>query len=211
MEQAIVSCLGYTAIMAGCMFEGETIVIAAGLAAHAGLLSLPLVFLCAWIGAVTGDHFFFMLGRYKGRQVLGLRPSWENKSRRAFGLIEKHGSMLIFGSRFLYGFRALGPFTIGAARVEISRFTSLNLISAIVWTCFFGFAGYFSKAAIGIGPTYGRLSLTLLAVILIIAVVARYRRAIIFRVSMALKGMQTYYLLSGRFLRTVGLSHGRHV
>ena len=81
MDHTVTSCLGYAAILTGCLFEGETVLVAAGWAAQGGYLSLPLVLLSAWLGAVSGDHLFFMLGRYKGSSMFGLLPSWSPKNR----------------------------------------------------------------------------------------------------------------------------------
>ena len=67
MDQNVITGLGYLAILTGTVIEGETVLIAAGFAAQRGYLSLPLVLLAAWVGAASGDHFFFALGRCKGR------------------------------------------------------------------------------------------------------------------------------------------------
>lgn len=52
---------GYIGVLVGAIFEGETILVVAGLAIHAGYLHMPGVFLCAFIGAMVGDTLFFCL------------------------------------------------------------------------------------------------------------------------------------------------------
>lgn len=140
--QPLVSGLGYAMVLAGCVLEGEMVLIAAGIAAQLGCLHLPFVVLAAWIGAASGDLFFFILGRYRGGSILGVRPSWGGRIRKTVGLLEKYETAVIVAARFIYGCRIIGPFAIGFARVRIWRFLFLNLASGLVWSSLFGTAGY---------------------------------------------------------------------
>jgi hypothetical protein len=54
---ALIAQYGYAAAFLGPLFEGETVLLLAGYAAHRGYLDF------AGLGAVTGDQFFFWLGR----------------------------------------------------------------------------------------------------------------------------------------------------
>ena len=65
-----VSHYGYVALFIGVFLEGETVLIAAGFAAHLGHLSLTWVILIAFAGSLTGDQFYFFLGRVRGKTFL---------------------------------------------------------------------------------------------------------------------------------------------
>jgi membrane protein DedA with SNARE-associated domain len=138
---------GYIALFIGTFLEGETILILAGFAAHRGYLSLPVVWLIAFIGGFMGDQFFFLLGRYRGKALILKRPSWIPKIERANRLIERFQVWIIFGVRFFYGMRIVGPMALGMSRVGIWRFVLLNIASGIIWAFIFSTVGYyFGKA-----------------------------------------------------------------
>jgi len=171
--------LGYIGILTGAVLEGETVLIAAGFAAQQGFLSLPLVLLAAWIGAASGDHFFFVLGRCKGRSFLEPRPSWSGRVGKVFGLIERYGTAVIIGVRFLYGLRTIAPFAIGAAHVRTARFVSFNLLSGLVWVSLFGSAGYLFGAALGRCLADARFLFAFISVVLCVVALMIYRSSVL--------------------------------
>ncbi len=128
--------------MIGTFFEGETILIAGGFAAHLGHLSLPWVMLAAFVGGLAGDQFYFYLGRIKGREFLKRKPRWETKANRILELIDRYRTPLILGFRFMYGFRTITPFTIGLSGIGRSRFLALNVIGVLFWSATVALVGY---------------------------------------------------------------------
>ena len=60
--ESIIDTYGYVAVTIGTFFEGETILVIAGFAAHQGYMKLPGVIIAAFIGTVFGDQLFFYLG-----------------------------------------------------------------------------------------------------------------------------------------------------
>lgn len=139
---------GYFIVFAGTLLEGETIVVLAGFAAFQGHLSLQYVIPIAILGSSLGDHFFFYLGRLKGRSVLAKRPHWHARVSKIHSLLERHQNLLIFGSRFMYGFRMAIPVVLGTSKVSALRFSLLNIAGAIVWSLLFVFGGYMFGEAI---------------------------------------------------------------
>ena len=150
MEHQFFSGPAYLVLFAGTVLEGETVLISAGFAARQGYLSLPMVVLAAWLGAISGDHFFFVLGRYRGRSIFQARSSTPGRLEKARALLERYRSVLIVSVRFLYGFRMVAPFAIGAAGVPLGRFATLNALSGVIWASLFGLAGYFFGAALDV-------------------------------------------------------------
>jgi membrane protein DedA with SNARE-associated domain len=134
---------GYWAIVLVNMFEGETIVLLAGAAAHFGYLELPWVLASGLAGCVAGDQLWYFVGRWWGPRIIALRRSWQERAERIHHHLRCHQNLLIFTFRFYYGLRAVIPFAIGSARVPKLRFFVLNFASAVLWTLVFAFAGYF--------------------------------------------------------------------
>lgn len=133
---------GYLAILAGTFFEGETILILGGFAAHLGYLYLPWVILVAFIGTLGGDQLFFYLGRRHSGFVLDRHPAWQSRLDHVQRLFEHYQTLLILGFRFLYGLRTVTPFVLGRSGVSPGYFFLLNTLSALGWSVAVGIGGY---------------------------------------------------------------------
>jgi len=138
----LIATYGYAAIAIGTLFEGETILVLGGFAAHRGYLDLPWVIVCACIGTISGDQFYFYLGRLKGKKTLERRPAWKAKAGKVLSWLDNQQIWLIIGYRFLYGLRSVTPFIIGAGPVSALRFLVLNVIGAALWSAGIGVLGY---------------------------------------------------------------------
>jgi membrane protein DedA with SNARE-associated domain len=134
---------GYLFLFIGTFLEGEAVLILAGYFAFQGTLSLPGVIVTALTGSFLGDQFYFFLGRWKGKWLLGLFASMAKKFRRALRLIEKYGSFVAFVSRYTYGLRIALPIILGMTSLSRKRFLVLNLLSATSWAILFSLAGFF--------------------------------------------------------------------
>ena len=148
MISAFVASYGYLAVFVGTLLEGETILIAAGFAAHRGLLNWPLVVLVALVGATLGDQIAFLLGRWKGDALIERFPALGRQAPRIHALLERYDASFILSVRFLYGLRIAGPVIIGSSRVTFLRFAVLNVVGAALWAVLIAGAGYIFGAAI---------------------------------------------------------------
>lgn len=133
---------GYLVVLVGTFFEGETVLVIAGYAAHAGHLALPWVIVCAFVGSLCGDQLAYMLGRRYAPRVLRRRETWRPKMDRVRTLLERHALPVMLGFRFLYGIRTVTPFTIGSAGVAPRTFIPLNAVGALVWAAAVAGLGY---------------------------------------------------------------------
>ena len=140
--EALISTYGYAAIAIGTFFEGETVLVLAGFATHQGYFKLPWVVFFGFLGSLCGDQLAFYLGRAKGMKVLDKHPYWKSRSKRVFDLMRRHQSLLALGFRFLYGFRTLTPFLLGASGVSPLRFLVLNILGAFLWAVSVAVSGY---------------------------------------------------------------------
>jgi membrane protein DedA with SNARE-associated domain len=142
MISAFVASYGYLAVFAGTLLEGETILIAAGFAAHRGLLYWPMVVLVAMAGGTLGDQLAFLLGRWKGDALIERFPSLARHKPRIHDLLERYDVIFILSVRFLYGLRVAGPMIMGSSRVPLLRFALFNLMGAALWSILVSGVGY---------------------------------------------------------------------
>lgn len=147
MEQ-LVAQFGYLAVLAGTFFEGETVPVLAGFAAHQGLLRLDLVMLCAFVGSFTGDQVWFWMGRRYGKAWLEKHPKSAAASARVGRMLDRWGDGFVLVCRFLYGLRTVGLIGIALSSIPPLRFALLNMVSAAVWAVTVGGLGYLFGQAI---------------------------------------------------------------
>lgn len=172
---------GYWAVLAGTFFEGETVPVLAGFAAHEGILRLDLVMLCAFAGSFCGDQLWFWVGRRYGKTWMSKHPKSAAAAERVGRLLDRWGDWFVLSFRFLYGLRAVSPVAIGLSSISAARFAVLNMVSAAVWAVVVGALGYaFGQAIEGM---MGRLKvwehriLAALAIALVVYVIHRLVRA----------------------------------
>jgi len=136
--------LGYFALFgllfaesSGLPVPGETALLAAGVLAGAGHLSLWTVIVVAIGAAILGDNLGFAIGRRGGRRLL-LRPGrmarWRWRSlTRAERFFARHGHRAVFLARWVPVARYLTPLTAGAALMPWRRFLAYNFAGALAW------------------------------------------------------------------------------
>ena len=133
---------GYAAVFVGTLFEGETILVAAGFAAHRGYLDLAGVILAAFAGTLAGDQTLFHLGRRHSAALLGRFPAWQARRERVERWLERYQTLLVLAFRFMYGFRTITPFVLGMGRMPSGRFLAWNALSAALWSVAIACVGY---------------------------------------------------------------------
>ncbi|EAW8145649.1 DedA family protein [Salmonella enterica subsp. enterica] len=133
---------GYAALVIGSMAEGETVTLLGGVAAHQGLLKFPLAAAAVALGGMMGDQLLYLLGRCYGGKILRRFPRYHTKIRRAQKMIQRHPYLFVIGTRFMYGFRVVGPLLIGASRLPPKIFLPLNIVGALIWALLFTTLGY---------------------------------------------------------------------
>ncbi|WP_435929624.1 DedA family protein [Dryocola sp. BD613] len=133
---------GYAALVLGSMAEGETITLLGGVAAHQGLLKFSLVVVSVALGGMIGDQLLYLTGRRFGDSLLARFSKHQKKIAKAQKLINRHPWLFVIGTRFMYGFRIIGPILIGASRLPPKIFLPLNIAGALIWATLFTSLGY---------------------------------------------------------------------
>ncbi len=138
---------GYWALVIGTFLEGETIVIIAGILAASTvpanqIIDVRWTILAAFLGSVSGDQFYFYVGRLKGQWLLAKMPTRRARIENVLAMLERNSTWLLLTFRFFYGLRNVTSFGVGMSRIGVARFTVLNAIGALVWACSFALGGY---------------------------------------------------------------------
>lgn len=148
MISALVASYGYFAVFIGTLIEGEAVLIAAGFAAHRGLLDWPLVVVVAMAGGTLGDQLAFMLGRWRGEALFVRFPALAQRKERVFRLLARYDVLFVLSLRFMYGLRIACPVVLGSSRMSMLRFAFLNVIGAALWAVIIAGVGWFFGAAL---------------------------------------------------------------
>ena len=146
---------GYLAVFGGILLEdfgvptpGETLLIAgAAFAGLSGSLSIWLVALLAFLGAVVGDNIGFAVGRFGGRRLVLKFGRYvlltEKRLDKAEEFFERHGGKVVLFARFVEGLRQLNGITAGVLGMHWRRFLVFNASGAALWVVFWAIIGYF--------------------------------------------------------------------
>jgi membrane protein DedA with SNARE-associated domain len=97
---------------------------------------------------MIGDQLLYFLGLRFGPHSCCVFKSIARKSD-ALRLIQRHPYLFVIGTRFMYGFRIIGPILIGASRLPPKIFLPLNILGAIAWALIFTTLGYVGGEVIG--------------------------------------------------------------
>jgi len=121
----------------GLPMPGETLLIAASVAAGQGRLSLPLVAVLAWTAAVLGDNVGYLIGRFGGRRLVERYGRYVRLTHarlaRAEGAFRRRGGWIVVFARFLEVLRQLNGIIAGTAGMQWWRFLLYNSLGAAAW------------------------------------------------------------------------------
>jgi membrane-associated protein len=159
---------------------GDSLLFAAGALSSGGALDPWLLFVLLTIAAVAGDAVNYAIGKFLGPRVLRgdgrfLKRAYLDRTHRFF---ERFGGSTIIIARFVPIVRTFAPFLAGVGRMTYWRFSSYNVVGAIVWVgVFVGGGNLFGN----IGVVKRNFPLVILAIIIISLVPAaiewwRHRR-----------------------------------
>ena len=167
---------GYTVLIAivfaesgmfiGFVLPGDSLLIAAGVAAQRGHLDLKILIPLLIIAAITGDATGYAIGRKAGPLLFAREDARFFKRRyveQARVFFERHGGKAITISRFMAIIRSFVPSVAGAAGMPYRRFTAYNVAGGILWVFSMTYAGYF------IGEAAEKFEYALIAVVILLS------------------------------------------
>lgn len=139
------------------------LLLAAGVLAKAGQLSLVPVVVLSAVASALGHLVWYEAGRRRGTAVLRLlcRISIEPDScvRRTEDLFARHGGRALVAAPFVPGLGAVAPPLAGMAGMPVGRFLLLDSAGALLWSALFAGAGFLAgpelMALVQVGLRYG--------------------------------------------------------
>jgi membrane protein DedA with SNARE-associated domain len=132
----------------GIPVPGETALIAAGIFASQGHLSIEAVIVAAAVAAILGDNVGFLIGRKYGRRLLmSDRGPFPHHRKKLIALgepfFEKHGPKAVFLGRWVAGLRITAAWLAGAHHMRWPTFTFYNALGGICWATSIGLVSYY--------------------------------------------------------------------
>jgi membrane protein DedA with SNARE-associated domain/membrane-associated phospholipid phosphatase len=135
-----------TGAFVGLIAPGETVVMAGGVVAGQGEISLMVLIGIVWAAAVLGDTTSFYIGRRLGRRFLErhgpkvkITPERLEQVER---YLQRHGGKTIVIGRFIGLVRALAPFVAGSSGLPYRRFIPYSIVGTGLWAATFSLLGY---------------------------------------------------------------------
>ena len=114
---------------------GDSLLFAAGALAAASELNIYIVIIVCFIGAVLGNQVNFYIGKKIGPKIFELNLPYVKKEylEKTHSFYEKHGGKALIIGRFLPFIRTFVPFVAGVGDMNYARFTSYNILGAVLW------------------------------------------------------------------------------
>jgi membrane protein DedA with SNARE-associated domain len=170
---------------AGLWVPGETALIAAGVYASKGHLSITAVIVVATLAAIIGDNIGYWLGREVGRPLIYRYARIKRIADRVMPPAErffhKHGAKAVFFARFFGGVRVTGAWMAGITRMSWWTFLLWNALGGIVWAAVVGLVSFYAGKAVADAITrygvYGGVAIGVVIVLVIATVHVVRRRA----------------------------------
>lgn len=156
------------ALFLGFFLPGDTLLIAAGVFAQHGKLSVLSVIAVAIVAAITGDSTAYYIGRklgprvFKNENSIIFRPDHVAKAEVFY---EKYGARALLVAHFLPVVRTFTPLLAGVARMPYRRFVIFNASGDIAWATSVTLVGYYIGSKI---PNVDRYILLLVLAAMII-------------------------------------------
>jgi membrane-associated protein len=133
-----------TGLVVAPFLPGESLLLASGTLAGAGVLHIAVLWPLLVGAAFLGDVVNYLIGRWLGEHLLRkprkyLKPE---HVQEAHAFYEEHGGLAIVACRFLPIVRTLVPFVAGVAKMEFHRYLAFAALAAALWVTIFLGAGY---------------------------------------------------------------------
>lgn len=137
----------------------ETLVITLGVfAAATGDPHLVLVILVAALGALTGDHISYAIGRKAGPRIFA-KAEPGSRTRKAYDrmgrMLDERGGLVLVVARYIPGGRTAATLTTGATGFPSRSFTRYAMLAAGTWAIYSAGLGYLGGAAFEHEPLKG--------------------------------------------------------
>ncbi|PVB62252.1 bifunctional DedA family/phosphatase PAP2 family protein [Labrenzia sp. 011] len=163
--------MGEALFIIGLFVPSTVVLVGAGTLVGLGKLDLMPVFIWTTLGATTGDAISYWIGYAFKDKIKSMWPlrKYAHMIESGERFFARHGGKSVFFGRFVPGVKSVVPGIAGMAGMNFSRFSVVNITSALAWTVAHLGPGILAGSALGaIGQISGRLALVLGALLFII-------------------------------------------
>jgi membrane-associated protein len=130
----------------GFFLPGDTLLIAAGIYAHEGHLSIIQVILVCIVASILGDNLSYQIGKRLGPTVFR-KPDGlifrKDHIEKAENFYTKYGAKTLLIAHFLPVVRTFIPLLAGVAKMPRRRFMAFNAVGDIAWSVIIPLLGYY--------------------------------------------------------------------
>jgi len=124
------------------------VIVAAGLIAATGKMSLTIVIAITVVATLIGDWVWFELGRRRGTKVVNLlcRISLSREScvERTKRFSKKHSDYSLLYTKFVPGVSHISPPLAGMSGISLGRFMAFNSAGTVLWAAALAVGGWAS-------------------------------------------------------------------
>lgn len=137
-----------TGLFFGFFLPGDYLLFLAGLFCASGILPVNIYVLCGGLfaAAVLGNYTGYWFGWRTGPMLFKRKESLLYKRKYIVAAEEfyhKYGALALILGRFMPIIRTFAPIFAGVVRVNLTRFTILNISGAVIWVVVLTLSGYF--------------------------------------------------------------------
>lgn len=127
----------------GIPLPGQTLLIAGGVEAAEGRMSIVWLLFLVTASAVLGNSLGYGIGYWGGRFVLSKFKVNPQRQEQLEKLFTRRGGFVILFGRFVDGLRQLNGILSGTMKMPWWSFTSYNVAGALLWTATWGLGSYY--------------------------------------------------------------------
>jgi membrane-associated protein len=160
------------------LIPSEAVVIAAGVVAAHGGLSLWLLIPATMLGAMAGDNLVYWLGREAGDPIVRRLAHGERNTARlrwAERAMRRHGALVLIVARFIPGGRTVSTLSAGTLELPWRIMLAADAFAALLWALYASMLGYLGGEAFQ-RSSWKPIVVALAAALLVSLVVELWRR-----------------------------------
>jgi membrane-associated protein len=136
-----------TGLLLGFFLPGDSLLFLAGALVASHVINVPiwLVAMGVFVAAAAGDQVAYLVGRRFGPAVFSRPDSWlfkQEHADRAQAFFTRHGQVAVIAARLVPVVRTFVPVVAGVGHMSRRRFTTYNLVGALLWAVGIVAAGF---------------------------------------------------------------------
>jgi membrane protein DedA with SNARE-associated domain len=162
--------LAYLVIYLGSVFEGEFILISAGILSHLGALNLYFAFLFALLGGLTKTFVGYYIGGFLYKKF-NHHKFFKYIQKRVYNILPRFKEKpfwSIFISKFIIGANNVVIIFCGYEKIDYKKFLKAEISAIVIWVPTLLFLGYFfSYTALHVSREIWKFSVVVLVLFMI--------------------------------------------